>query len=316
MARRAIAAFVEQAQRVAGAWARHYDPAVRLAAAPSERTDHYALDFGKKAKGEVELYAQAPRGSTGECEEKAIVWPLIGGKSPKTEPEPAKDPPDSSGCWYMAAYEFEPPASGEAAALEVEWTPLDVLSLQTGTSACWRTRNSDLSGEGGLETNPAFVYKTAAVAYDNPVVPVILAAKVHPTSEGTLAQTLERVLAPLATAGTGVSNQRLIKLWANYVFTLAGEGGEAIRSTNAILLADQINLLPEAGGNEEGVTLKELCAELEANCEAWYRYFQPSRREAALSMALVLFADVEGTKLPIIQVQELEIDVLPEWWPA
>jgi hypothetical protein len=321
VAERAIAAIVEQTQRVAGALARHNKP-VELTAAPSERTDCYALDFGDKEDKKITVYAQVPSGGSGKG---SIIWPLIDGEeATEISKEPVTNPSDPSGeNWYMATYKFKPPASGEAAKLELAWEPLDVLTLQTGSSACWRTRNSDLSGGLQLATNPAFVYKTAEVAYDNPVVPSIVAANVHPDSEGTLAQTLERALAPLATAGTGDTKQRLIKLWCNYVFTLSGEGKDAIRSTHAVLLADQISLLPGAHKKEEGETpekegetLAELCAKLDTNCAAWYQYFKPSRKEATLAMALVLFADVQGAKLPIIQVQDMEIDVLEEWWPS
>lgn len=316
VARRAVEIFVKAAREVAAALIRHYAPPVSAAVAPGERTDRYAINFGRKGKDEVELFAQAPPKPGGECENDAIVWPLLAGKGPKTTPERTTEPPDDEGCWYVARYDFEAPPPGEAAALALEWPQLDILSRQTGTTACRRTRNTDLS-EGGdsRRTNPAFVYKTAPVAYDNPVVPSIVATGIHPSSELSLAQTLEQVLAPLATAGTGVSQQRLLKLWCNYSYTLVGEGAEAVRSSDAVLLADQINLLPEDDdGDGEGLTLVELCAEVDANCKAWYRYFRPSRKEASLTLGLVLFADVEDAKLPIIQVQDLEIDVLDDWW--
>jgi hypothetical protein len=313
-AKEAIVAFVEQAQRVAGAWARHYETLAGVAAAPSERTDHYALDFGRKAKNEIQLYAQAPRTESGECDEKAIVWPQLNGKGPKS-PEPAKDPPDSTGCWYVATYEFKAPPSGEAAKLELEWAPLDVLALQTGCCAGWLTRNADLSGGSNLPTNKAFVYKTPEVAFNNPVVPLIIAPRVSSASTGTLAETLEKALAPLARAGTGVSKQRLIKLWCDYEFTLVSDGGEAIRSKNPILLADEIELQSDEKA-KNGSTLKGICEELDRNCAAWFEYFRPNRNEAKLLLAVVLLADLEGAKLPLVRVEDLELDVLPGWWPA
>ncbi len=321
VARRAVEIFVAAAQQVARAMTRNYEVAALRMGAPGERTDHYAIDFGRKAKGEVEVFAQAPRGGEGDCEEEAIVWPKLAGKGPTTTPEPvAKEAPDEGGCWYRAFYEFTAPPPGETADLPLVWPHLDILTLQTGTAACRRTRNSDLSEGVGKRTNPAFVYKTATVAYDNPVVPAIVAGGIHPPSKATLAETLETVLAPLATAGTGVSNRRLLKLWCNYGFALVGTGAAAVRSSDALLLADQITLLAEKegaqeeAGDEEGVTLAELCAEVDVNCAAWSRYYLRSRKEASLSMSLVLFADVEDAKLPIIQVQSLEIEVLPGWW--
>lgn len=316
-AKRAIATFVKQAQRVTGAWARHYET-LRAEAftAPSERIDHYAFDFAKKAKNEIQVYAQAPRTKSGECDEKAIVWPRVNGKEAES-PEPAKDPPDSSGCWYVATYSFKAPPSRDAAKLELQWTPLDVLALQTGCSAGWLTRNADLSEGSNLPTNSAFVYKTPKVAFNNPVVPLIIAPEVSSPSKGTLAETLETALAPLARAGTGVSKQRLLKLWCDYEFTLVSDGsGEAIRSRNPILLADEIELLSDEEKGANGSTLDEICKELEENCGTWFEYFRPSRKEAKLILAVVLIADLEGAKLPLVRVEALKLDVLPAWWPS
>ncbi|HEU5063750.1 MAG TPA: hypothetical protein VFT79_11450 [Solirubrobacterales bacterium] len=312
----AIAAFVKQARRVAGAWARHNDALQAEAVAPSVRIDRYALDFSNKAKSEIRVYAEVPSTESGEGDEKSIVWPQVNGKGPKS-PEPAKDPPEPSGRWYVATYDFEAPPSGQAAKLKLEWTPLDVLSLQTGCCAGWLTRNADLSGGSNLPTNKAFVYKTPEVAYNNPVVPLIVAPKVSAASTGTLAETLEKALAPLARAGTGVSKQRLIKLWCDYEFTLVSDGsGEAIRSKNPILLADEIELQSDEKTGKNEATLKEICEELDRNCAAWFEYFRPSREEAKLLLAVVLLADLEGAKLPLVRVEDLELEVLPEWWPA
>lgn len=313
-AKRAVTTFVKQAQRVAGAWARHYE-ALRAEAftAPSERIDHYALDFAKKAKNEIQVYAQVPQAPSGEGDEKAIVWPLVNGEEPGP-PEPAKDPPDS-GRWYVATYTFKAPPSGDAAKLELQWAPLDVLALQTGCSAGWLTRNADLSGGSNLPTNSAFVYKTPEVAFNNPVVPLIIAPEVSSPSKGTLAETLEEALAPLARAGTGVSKQRLLKLWCDYEFTLVSDGsGEAIRSRNPILLADEIELLSDEKKKANGSTLADVCKELEENCGTWFEYFRPSRKEAKLLLAVVLLADLEGAKLPLVRVEALKLDVLPAWW--
>ncbi len=313
-AERAATIFVQQAQRVAGAWARHYET-LRAEAftAPSERIDHYAFDFKNKAKNEIQVYAQVPSTSSGEGDEKAIVWPLVNGKE-AGPPEPATDPPDS-GRWYVATYEFKTPPSGDAAKLELEWAPLDVLALQTGCSAGWLTRNADLSGGSKLPTNSAFVYKTPEVGFNNPVVPLIIAPEVSSPSEGSLATTLEKALAPLARAGTGIAKQRLLKLWCDYEFTLVGEGGEAIRSKTPILLADEIELLPEKATGKNGSKLEEICKELEENCGTWFEYFRPSREEAKLLLAVVLIADLEGAKLPLVRVEALRLDVLPSWWP-
>ncbi|HEX5526857.1 MAG TPA: hypothetical protein VFX44_06615 [Solirubrobacterales bacterium] len=314
-AKRAVTIFVQQAQRVAGAWARHYET-LRAEAftAPSERIDHYAFDFAKKAKNEIQVYAQVPSTSSGEGDEKAIVWPLLNGEE-AGPPEPAKDPPDS-GRWYVATYEFKAPPSGDAAKLQLEWAPLDVLALQTGCSAGWLTRNADLSGGSNLPTNSAFVYKTPEVAFNNPVVPLIIAPEVSSPSEGSLATTLEKALAPLARAGTGVAKQRLLKVWCDYEFTLVSDGsGEAIRSRNPILLADEIELLPEKATEKNSSTLEEICQELEENCGTWFEYFRPSRNEAKLLLAIVLLADLEGAKLPLVRVEALRLDVLSAWWP-
>ena len=238
-----IAAIWAQAKAVTRAWARTYgvpdpwageqDGAVAAigAEAPAEREDHYLVEFEHAyEEGQVEVFAQAPRTAEGGCDEAALVWPLIDGKGPKAgsaaavcDPPRSSCPaaPDEGGCWYSATYDFEPPASG-AAELSFEWAPLDVLSLQTARSACWLTRNADLSGDAAIPTNPAFVYRTTEVAFNNPVLPTIVVPRVGPLPPGeSLEKTLVEALAPLARAGTGVSSRRLLKLAATHGFALA-----------------------------------------------------------------------------------------------
>jgi hypothetical protein len=324
----AIERFWEQAKTVTRAWALKFGlpdpwPGGHLASPqppmqpPAERTDLYTLDFGDAFGAEkITVYARAPEaGSPGG---ESILWPRVNGEEPLAGTVEPCSPPQSScaveaesGQWSKAEYKFAPPQAGPAK-LELEWQKLDVLGLQTACSGCWRTRNAELVAR--RTTNEAFVYRTPKVEFPNPVVPTIVTPKIGPLEPGaTAALTLAAALAPLATAGSGVSEHRLIKLSCGYEYSLPPVGGESIRVTDQILLADQVVLLPE-GTKGKGVSLTELCEEVASNCEVWFHHYQPQTREATLVLAVVLFAAVAEAQLPVIQVPDLQLKVDEKWW--
>lgn len=325
--KKAILPFLEQVKVVTRAWAAHAglpDPwpeerlegpaLIRSAKPAGERSDRYVVDFqkSKETPPTLSVYARVPQSAS-----EPVIWPLINGKGPlakATKPPPAPCFPDEVpvGEWLKAEYEF----AREEDQLELVWPHLDVLGLQTACTACWRLRNANL---GSRETNPAFVYRTPEVEFPNPVVPSIVVPAVGPLKpESTLAKTLAKALAPLATAGKSVSEHRLVKLSCDYEFSLAGPEGAAVWARNAILLADQVVLLPEGAGGtqeaQEGVTLTKLCEQLATNCGIWYSHYRPSTAEAKLTVAVVLFATVSGRELPVIQVPDLQLTVDPGWW--
>jgi hypothetical protein len=348
-----IDAFWQQAKLVTRAWAREFgvdDPwaegGEKLAAAapkgnPEKRVDRYAIDFAcafgggptkqceerrpagcEEGKPYITVYAQAP-GAAGECEGDKIVWPLINGRKPCSQPVLVKVPPQSvalegEACWYKAGYEFTAADEGPTS-LQLEWQELSVLDRQTGRASCWLTRNADLAGASGPDTNPAFVYKTPEIGFPNPVVPTIVVSEYGPLPpENTLTETLKKVLEPLGPAGTGVSAERLVKLSAAYSYALpAPQGAEPVRSSIGILLADQVPLSPQAKEGEPGensITLAKLCDQVASDCKAWYSYFKPVTTEARLGLMVALFADVAGAQLPLIQIQDLELEASPGWW--
>jgi hypothetical protein len=337
----AVAAAVwEQVQRVASAWARLRgirDPwganGVDATAAPADVpevvVDSYVMDFqdAYRPQQRLHVYARAPLKEGGGCDEDAVRWPSINGHAP-IESGPVCNPPHSTcaqapteePCWWRAEYELTPhPTPEQPYALRLEWTGGDVLQRQTARTACWVTRNARLAGTEGTPTNPKFVYRTPEVAFANAVAPSIVVAPIGPLPpQETLAQTLEWALAAIGRAGSAASKVRLVKVALTYGFELGAgaSAGRGVRSHTAILLADQLELRPSAGTGPAagGVTLTELCEALDADCGVWFEYYAPVRTGASVTVALTLFADVAGSRMPVLQLEAMELTVSAKWW--
>ena len=193
-----------------------------------------------------------------------------------------------------------------------------MLERQTARTGCWVTRNAHLSGRESIPTNPAFVYSTPEVSFPSAVVPAIVASEtIGPlAAQGTFAATLEAALSDLAQAGSAASASRLVKVALTYGYDIGPVGG--VRAGTAILLADELRLRADsANGDEDGsFSLADLCEALDADCHVWFQYYAPVTTGATVSVALFLFAEVAGARLPIIEIEDLQLSVSPSWWQA
>lgn len=295
---------------------------------PVVQTDHYVVDFSDQSRGILTVLAQAPL-VDGKCAPLALRWPLVNGVTPKLPATPVcsgTDPcagsPTPEPCWYSAEYTYAAPPPGSPAPLTLRWTPLDVLALQTAQSSYRIVRNADLSSGRGIQTNPVFVYRTPTVAFGTPVVPLVAVPKVGPLAPDpkSLARSMCTTLAPLAEAGVDVSAQRLLRVAIRYSYALAG--GDGIRADTAVLLADNIAIAPGGSCDDLGSpgdatpTLAAVCKRLADNVVTWWEYARPSADEARIELAVVLFADVAGSRLPVIRLDDVQITAAAQWWPA
>ncbi|MBD4887466.1 hypothetical protein GUF82_10330 [Xanthomonas citri pv. citri] len=62
------------------------------------------------------------------------------------------------------------------------------------------------------------------------------------------------------------------------------------------------------------MTLPVLAGQLANDCARWFAIVQPSTDVALLRLDVTLFANVEGTQVPIVLAPELEIQVPPGGW--
>ena len=90
-----------------------------------------------------------------------------------------------------------------------------------------------------------------------------------------------------------------------------------MRAGTAILLADELDLRADGqnGTGDGPFSLADLCKVLDADCHVWFQYYAPVTTGATVSVALFLFADVAGSRLPIIQIDDLQLSVSDSWWP-
>ena len=333
-----IEAYLSQVKLVTRAWARMKGVPDPWAGEPSEATgqhdtggavdqlvDSYQISFQDAFIGQhLIVYARAQLDGKGGCDQATLTWPTINGQSPKAGSissvcTPASnsctDAPTTDPCWYRAVYAFDPPPPGQACALELSWPELDVLARQTAKLDCWGTRNSWLSGDvTHIPTNPAFVYRTPVVTFASPVVPTITVPPLGPLpAQATLSANLSQALKVIAQAGGAAASRRKIKVALNYSFELPGSAG--MQASTAILLADQVDLLPE-GGTGPGYSLTQLCDELDTSSRVWFTYYHPVTDNATVSVYLVLFAEVAGSQLPVLQIERLQLAVPAGWWHA
>jgi hypothetical protein len=325
-----IEAYLRQLKPVARAWARTAnvaDPwadqpatvsATEASPADNQQVDSYQISFEDVFAEQPALvvYARARLDEAGGCAESELIWPVINGQPPGSisavcRPAGAScaGAPTSEPCWYRAVYSFTRP--DRSAPLELVWRQLDALTRQTAQLGCWVSRNSRMAGE--IPVNPAFCYGTPPVGFENPVTPVITVPPLGPVpAQDSLSATLSQALAPLARLGTAVTSSRLVQIALGYSYELADPAG--VRAREPILLVDQIRLIPEGTGGE-GMTLAQLCDELAANCRRWFDSRDPLTDGAMLTASVVLSAEIAGSQLPMVRVEQLDLTVPPGWWP-
>lgn len=313
-----LGAVWDQIRPVAEAWADLRGIAVPWTrsvadAAPAQpepvvaRTDHYMVSLEHFASGRLEVFAQAPEKAGDGCDPDAIVWPAIDGSVPVTEPRAHGD------CWYKRDYRIAAHAPG-AFPLSIVWRALDALTRQTARTSCYVVRNADLSAtEPPPTVNDAFVYRTAVAAFTSPVVPLLVVPPRPVTpAEPTLAATLATALAVVARTGS-VEADRYLRIEVTYSFRLGDEAD--VRSTTAVLLANDVHLVPDSRA-AEGTTLAALTASLADNATTWWNDVRPSTVDAELGLSVVLFANVVGAFLPLVRFVSIPAAVPDGWWPA
>jgi hypothetical protein len=324
-----VAALLAQVRKVSKRWGAYRGITDRLGQrlfasappiAPPPVSDPYVLNFANafNDKKVLTVFAQAKSSPDG-CDEQGIVWPLINGGTHGPVKPAGAAAPDDSGCWFTTDYDNVPPLAGM---LDIVWPQLDVVTRQTGSSAWWIVRNANISDKPGVETNPDLIYQTAEVSFASPVVPTIVVPGRTFPSGTNLAATLEDALALFAVAGSAAAKERLLKLAIVYRRQMGAPAGagDGLWSEIPVLLAAGVQLSndePSATpSGDKTVTLRQLAATLAKDIDTWFGVVAPLTTVALLNLEVVLFADVDGAQLPIVQAPVREILVPPGWWPT
>jgi hypothetical protein len=277
----AVAAAVwEQVCAVANAWG-----AALSAPAPVTPDGAYVLLLDDLRGGTLHVHAAG-------TDPAAIRWPLVGG-------EPYVAPPVADAGGYRADYACPVPDSA-AVTFDLVWPGLDVRAEQTAVATCHLVRN------GGA--GPAFVYRTPPVSFDAPALPLLVVPPQPVTPAGpTLAGTLAAALADLPRIGT-LQEDRYLRVDVAYTYPLvpAPEDTPDLDASIPVTAASLVRL----------ETLDALCASVAGECDRWFVTNQPPTDRALLTLAVTVFATVDGTTVPLVSFTSIPLAVPPGWWPA
>ncbi|HEX8394720.1 MAG TPA: hypothetical protein VF665_20405, partial [Longimicrobium sp.] len=302
------AALVARVQAVADAWrALWMDMEFLAEAPPAKQTDLFVVRFQSYDAGTVQVF-----GCSDASGPDGLTWPTLNGVSWSVAPSPlpaGAQPPGPGQNWFTATYPFQ--HEGGTASLAVVFPEMDVLTRQTGRAECWRLRNASLSSNPALVANPALVYQTPVVGFSDPVVPLLTGGALGPFAPaGALSATLTPVLAQLAQAGAATGEPRTLKVSMSYRYPLAtAPDGTALMGEMPVLLADGLSMQTDGAA--------QIAAQLAASANAWHGAVQPvTPAGAVLNLSYVVFATIEGARLPLVQLPEVRYQVPSGWWAA
>ena len=82
-----------------------------------------------------------------------------------------------------------------------------------------------------------------------------------------------------------------------------------------MLLVDNVAISAQDAGDEaSGIDLREFVANLSSDINTWHTETMCSTADAIILVDVTLFAGIEGTKLPLVRLNQIEIPVPPGWW--
>ena len=280
--------------------------AVPSSPAPATGTDEFVIGIGRAATGQLDVFARPGIGSEFDPA-RAEQWPSIDGQGPAAAPValPAGEGPDPAGGWYRGGYAFN-----ASDTMMLRWSALGLFTRQTARSMFRVVRNATLLASAPLRTSDALVYRTAPVGFATPVLPRTEVVRIGPLPTcSTLAEALAQVLRPVSQAATAAVKERQLAVSVSYDYPLATDGA-ARMVTNPLLQTDGIQL----GSGVESIDT--LAAALAREVTTWHRLTGPPTEGAILCLRVVLFAAIDGTRQPLVQLQRVEIAVPPGWWSS
>jgi hypothetical protein len=279
-------------------------PSFTADAPTSAETDEFVIRFGRVATGQLDVFARPGSGSAFDAA-SVDQWPSINDQRPTAAPValPHAEGPDMAGGWYRCGY-----ACGSIAAPTLRWSALALIARQTARGTFRTVRNASLSAGAPLRTRDELVYRTAPVAFATPVLPLIEVDRAVPLpSAATLAAAFAQVLQPVSQVGTAAVKERVLEVGVSYGHPLTTDDA-TLMVFDPVLLANRIDL--DSGGDSISTQADALAREV----STWYASTMPPTSGAILCLRVVLFAVVDGTRLPLVRFERVEITVPPGWW--
>lgn len=197
---------------------------------------------------------------------------------------------------------------------------MDILSAQNAWAGVNMARNLDLFKQDESEipeTNPAFVYKTPVVRFVNKTTPnLTINEAINITETGapegdTFTDYFTAMLKDLIASGN--ESNSTIKLVANYAYdastldTPPTDPDTEGRLDVTLPIFLQTTTLSDPA-NEDDDPIKDYASTVNTEITDWMTKNTPPSTGAYLLFELDLFANIQQTNLPIIQLKKLWID--------
>ncbi|WP_269582948.1 hypothetical protein [Roseibium sp. Sym1] len=114
-------------------------------------------------------------------------------------------------------------------AFQLSFGGLHIANYQSATASVWVVRNQDLLGSGGPSTRDAFVYRTPALSFPEPLVPNLISSAPLDIGDWTSDPATNPLNAIFEAIFDGNAQARDISIAARYGYTLTG-GDNPIRT--------------------------------------------------------------------------------------
>ncbi|MFZ1218937.1 MAG: hypothetical protein WAO00_06560, partial [Chthoniobacterales bacterium] len=307
------ATFATKSTDVATAWAGLYAPTMNFSEFAEEQIiDSFQILRDSKSSQTVWFYGQSDFSSDSPGASNPAYWPTVtvynGDQSESWTPDrsqaQAAETPNRG--WWVLSHKFSIQTFDR---LVFTFVGIDLQERQNAVASAHIRRNAELVTDE--LTNPDFVLETEIVTFPTSVIPLIHRATlptVQPDEAG-LQKTLIDIFTPLANPAAQWTSTFRVSAGYSWQLAVPQSGGPALIASDAILLADGLDF--------KASPIETIAGQLAQEIAGWYLNTGPSQQGALLNLAVTVFAVVAGDHLPLIQLDQIPIDVSgvsDTWW--
>jgi hypothetical protein len=231
----------------------------------------------------------------------AADWPTLGFGDPMVSAPP--DAPaalTSDGTAWVQHYTVK--TGLDLTKMTLSWAPLAFKDRISGDFRCWIARNPALVP--GRPTADAFVFRTPAIGFPSPLVPLLVSAglpRIKPSVP--LAQILRALLDQLATVGNEAT-EPVVSIACTYCAQLLpnltpGAGAAGLTMRMPVLMGTDVALPADTAA---------MAGTLTAEIAGWLHRTAPIERDAYLDFAVTLFAvpnEPGAQQLPLVRLDQV-----------
>ncbi len=301
--------------QVVADWKAFYEPdlAEAVSDGPAVITEHFALSFKEMSDGILTLYSDV----------NDDFPATINGQAAQNVPTAVPDRKMlGAGLQHSVQYPYEKTDDG---ALTIVWKDINAIERQTAITTFWIIRNADLgSASETTPVNKKLIYQSPEISFANPILPLLTVPFVQADTATSLSQTISDAFQPFAEAGTASTQNRLMKIECTYTYNLVNfMGNNAVNALTVPIVTNlvyDLNLVPNDSTNaSDAATLQDFSCCLAKDLTDWFNANKPSSMpdsvQANLHFNATLFAVIDGSQLPLIKVQDIQVTVPTQgWW--